>query len=782
MEFSEILFATLVIMIWFIFIILIFIFALSVISFTIYKTYNSINTCLQKLKQASKLACFWAIFISILMLMLFCHGFIILIIFFFLILPILSSSNILRMRDIVKKIYNNCFSSNYENVKNLFKNLTLENVINENENEIGSKNIFLHYMIYVAFIVIVGYMINYMDANKIINTIKTSINFITNMNTNITINNNFTLLSNTNIQPQNQFNKKDSSKSICDEQNCTLLCCVTGKVAGNKDDNSLSEYHIFVAGVYALLLTFFAIIRLKNEAQKLKNEENQLDIVKQQLENSSRQFIQKMYHDAVNNLGHKDSRATRMGGVFTLINEFLLNSSDESENLNKKYYKEYTKTAFETLINHLVGTASKEYDQYFGKHFKFKKHYDDETKKDIIYTRDIINLKYNDDEKLYKVEGETQEILNNLFLIQKYELSTTSENKNIGNKNNEILKNVISKIITTNSTKDEWWYPNLKGIILEKAYLVGVDISNMFFQGANLKRANLTNAILNNTYLAGADLTNADLTGIDLTDAILRGVILCDTDISEIDFSGFDLNNIKINASTIVNKKFLSAKFEIIIFRAIQKQNSKFIEIKLRKNKNKLDLALSEELVRLNNVDLINQLYEFNSKYHEKHNSNIFSNDFLGHIVNRYSRKIKYEKFDFAITINKENKWVADFEEGIEFEYKKLKEILNKSNKPAQEYIENLGFICGDFIELYIEFHSIFIENELKINYLLTFTNVLPMTSFIEINVKSDDDINPPDNMRDELYKLLFKQIKLPDNINFSSKIEGWRYMLDPNK
>ncbi len=72
----------------------------------------------------------------------------------------------------------------------------------------------------------------------------------------------------------------------------------------------------------------------------------------------------------------------------------------------------------------------------------------------------------------------------------------------------------------------------LSGLVLDRAPLRRVDLSDAqlsgtSFIGADLFQANLQRAKLANANFSGAKLTGADLAGVDLTDAITDATTIC---------------------------------------------------------------------------------------------------------------------------------------------------------------------------------------------------------------------------------------------------------------
>ena len=83
--------------------------------------------------------------------------------------------------------------------------------------------------------------------------------------------------------------------------------------------------------------------------------------------------------------------------------------------------------------------------------------------------------------------------------------------------------------------------PDLSGVNLSEAFLMGADLTNADLSEADLSKADLSGANLQDANLSGADLSVADLTGADLRGAQLGEARLIWADLSRADLEGADL-------------------------------------------------------------------------------------------------------------------------------------------------------------------------------------------------------------------------------------------------
>ena len=113
---------------------------------------------------------------------------------------------------------------------------------------------------------------------------------------------------------------------------------------------------------------------------------------------------------------------------------------------------------------------------------------------------------------------------------------------------------------------------NDKGILSEGAVLrnEGMDLSNVNFQGANLRGANfyagnrqgvnLANANLREADLTGANLWEANLSGADLTGANLRGANLSGADLAFANVTNTDFQDVVFKDTNLTGTMLWRAK------------------------------------------------------------------------------------------------------------------------------------------------------------------------------------------------------------------------------
>jgi uncharacterized protein YjbI with pentapeptide repeats len=85
----------------------------------------------------------------------------------------------------------------------------------------------------------------------------------------------------------------------------------------------------------------------------------------------------------------------------------------------------------------------------------------------------------------------------------------------------------------------------LDDVVLRRASMRGVDLSDRDLSGRDLRHADLCRARLGRVSFAGADLRFADLRGADLRDASLASARLLEADLGGADLRGADLSGVQ---------------------------------------------------------------------------------------------------------------------------------------------------------------------------------------------------------------------------------------------
>lgn len=145
---------------------------------------------------------------------------------------------------------------------------------------------------------------------------------------------------------------------------------------------------------------------------------------------------------------------------------------------------------------------------------------------------------------------------------------------------------------------------NLKGIKLNKAYLVGINLSGSNLRKAGLVKANLSKAdlsgtdlseaILTKANLSEANLSNADLVGAEFDGANLEKSNLSRANLSGVKFNGANLSGANLNGANLNGASLEGAILSKTIF---DEKQIEWLCEKYNLNKSKVFLSKTEEII-----------------------------------------------------------------------------------------------------------------------------------------------------------------------------------------